>query len=70
LHASLASHASQEAGTPFFSGMALGFEVDSILQASGRDGVFAPFIAQKLNSIIGDPNTKAQMLKILQRKDN
>jgi hypothetical protein len=57
-----------EAGTPLATGMALGFGVDSILQASGRDGVFAPFIAQKLNSIIGDPNSQAQMFKNLQRK--
>jgi hypothetical protein len=48
--------------------MALGFGVDIILQSSGRDGVFAPFIAQKLNSVIGDPNSQAQMLKNLQRK--
>ena len=57
-----------DAGTPLATGMALGLGVDSILQASGRDGVFAPFIAQKLNSFIGDPNSQAQILKNLQRK--
>jgi disulfide bond formation protein DsbB len=57
-----------EAGTPLATGMALGFGVDTILQASGRDGVFTPFIVQKLNSIIGDPNSQAQMLRNLQRK--
>jgi hypothetical protein len=48
--------------------MALGFGVDGILQASGRDGIFAPFIAQKLNSVIGDPNNQAQLLRNLQRQ--
>jgi len=57
-----------EAGTPLATGMALGFGVDSILQASGRDGVFAPFIAEKLNSIIGDPNSETQMLRKFQRQ--
>jgi hypothetical protein len=50
------------------TGMALGFGVDTILQASGRDGIFVPFIADQLNSIIGDPNTQAQILRSLQKK--
>lgn len=57
-----------DAGPPVATGMAIGLGVDTILQASGRDGIFAPFIAQKLNSLIGNPNQELITLNNLKKQ--
>jgi len=54
-----------EGAVPITTAMTVGFGIDQILDASGREKVFTPFFAEYLNRVAGNPDSTTRKINDL-----